>query len=112
MALTGFRIRPAAALAAVATVLPLPAAADCTCRALGTDFELGRSVCLSTSQGARLALCGMVLNNTSWHFSDVPCVVGQEFPGRVSGLVAQPAAEPLKLPIIPPADSARSRGLP
>ena len=107
---TGFRIRPAATLAVVATVLPLPAAADCTCRALGKDFELGRSVCLSTSQGPRLATCGLVLNNTSWHFSDAPCVVGQEFPGRVSGLIAHPAAEPL--PIVPRVDSARSRDLP
>jgi hypothetical protein len=112
MASTGFRIRSAAALAAVATILPPPAGADCTCRALGQHFALGRAVCLSTAQGPRLATCAMVLNNTSWRFSDVPCVVGQELPARVSGLVAHPAAEPLETPIAPPADSARSHGLP
>ena len=51
------------------------AAADCTCRARGQEFELGQSTCLATPKGARIATCGMVLNNTSWQFSDTPCVV-------------------------------------
>jgi len=51
------------------------AAADCICRARGEAFELGQSVCLPTAKGARIATCGMVLNNTSWQFSDTPCVV-------------------------------------
>ena len=67
-------LRLAAALAAAASLTAPPAAADCTCRALGRDFELGRVVCLSTPGGARLATCGMVLNNTSWRISDTPCV--------------------------------------
>ena len=49
--------------------------ADCTCRSQGRDYELGKSVCLQTPKGARIATCGMVLNNTSWQFSDTPCVV-------------------------------------
>ena len=53
------------------------AAADCTCRSQGRDYELGKSVCLSTPKGARIATCGMVLNNTSWQFSDTPCVVSE-----------------------------------
>jgi hypothetical protein len=51
------------------------AAADCTSRARGQDFELGQSTCLATAKGARIAICGMVLNNTSWQFSDTPCMV-------------------------------------
>jgi hypothetical protein len=51
--------------------------ADCTCRSQGRDFELGKSVCLQTPKGARIATCGMVLNNTSWQFSDTPCVVSE-----------------------------------
>jgi hypothetical protein len=51
------------------------AAADCTCRARGQAFELGQSTCLATPKGARIATCGMVLNNTSWQFSETPCVV-------------------------------------
>ena len=51
------------------------AAADCTCRARGQEFELGQKTCLQTPKGARIATCGMVLNNTSWQFSDTPCVV-------------------------------------
>jgi hypothetical protein len=48
--------------------------ADCTCRAFGRDFDLGHSACLATNSGPRLAVCGMVLNNTAWRFSDTPCV--------------------------------------
>ena len=51
------------------------AVADCICRARGQEFELGQSTCLATPKGARIATCGMVLNNTSWQFSDTPCVV-------------------------------------
>jgi hypothetical protein len=61
------------ALVVVGAVLPA-AAAECTCRALGRSFELGEAACLSTPKGLRLATCVMVLNNTSWEFSDTPCV--------------------------------------
>jgi len=53
------------------------AAADCTCRSQGRDYDLGKSVCLQTPKGARIATCGMVLNNTSWQFSETPCVVSE-----------------------------------
>src|SRR5256885_15088276 len=52
-------------------------AADCTCRSQGRDYELGKSVCLQSPKGPRIATCGMVLNNTSWQFSDTPCVISQ-----------------------------------
>jgi hypothetical protein len=64
------------------------AAADCTCRAGGRDYGLGRSACLSTPTGFRLATCDMVLNNTSWKISATPCVEatapgpGEERPAR------------------------------
>ena len=56
-------------------------AAECTCRSQGHDYELGKSVCLQTPKGARIATCGMVLNNTSWQFSDTPCVISQASDG-------------------------------
>jgi hypothetical protein len=60
---------------AAATALPASsAAADCTCRAPGREIPLGKSACLTTPQGPRLAVCVMVLNNTSWQFSETPCV--------------------------------------
>ena len=52
-----------------------PASADCTCRSQGRDYELGQSVCLQSPKGARIATCGMVLNNTSWQFTETPCTV-------------------------------------
>ena len=51
------------------------AAADCICLAQGREFALGQSVCLVSPKGPRIAVCGMVLNNTSWQFSETPCVV-------------------------------------
>ena len=51
--------------AALAALAAAPAWADCTCRAHGRDFGLGRTICLSTASGNRLATCDMVLNNTS-----------------------------------------------
>jgi hypothetical protein len=85
-------IRFATVLAAAAFFTPLPAAADCTCRALGRDFELGRSACLSTPNGWRYATCGMVLNNTSWRISDTPCILVQGEPEHVSALAPRKAA--------------------
>jgi len=71
-----------AALAIVALIAASHAsfAAECTCRSQGRDYELGKSVCLQTPKGARIATCGMVLNNTSWQFSDTPCVVSEATP--------------------------------
>lgn len=66
----------------------LSPAADCTCRSQGRDYELGTSVCLQTPKGARIATCGMVLNNTSWQFSDTPCVISQ-MPGEASPRLEQ-----------------------
>jgi len=64
-----------AGLAAASFALPARADPDCTCRAQGREFALGQSVCLVSPKGPRIATCGMVLNNTSWQFSDTPCVV-------------------------------------
>jgi hypothetical protein len=46
---------------------------NCTCRAKGTDFQVGDLVCLSTPNGASMARCEMVLNNTSWKVLNAPC---------------------------------------
>jgi hypothetical protein len=31
-------------------------------------------VCLQTPKGPRIAVCVMVLNNTSWQISETPCI--------------------------------------
>jgi len=46
---------------------------DCVCRAQGRTFAVGESVCLRTAAGPRVALCGMVLNNTSWELTERSC---------------------------------------
>jgi len=62
-------------LAADALISAAAADPNCTCRARGQSFELGQSTCLPSPKGPRIATCGMVLNNTSWEFSDTPCVI-------------------------------------
>ena len=69
--------RASLAVIALIAVSDASLAADCTCRSQGRDYELGKSVCLQTPKGARIATCGMVLNNTSWQFSDTACVVSE-----------------------------------
>jgi hypothetical protein len=78
------RVFLAATVALIAAFDARPAAADpdCTCRARGRDFVLGQSVCLATPSGARIATCAMVLNNTSWQFTETPCVVSHLPPAR------------------------------
>jgi hypothetical protein len=46
---------------------------NCICRAQGRTFTVGQNACLQTPAGPRVAECGMVLNNTSWHFTERPC---------------------------------------
>jgi hypothetical protein len=56
-----------------ARVLQAQAHDQCYCRAQGRTFAVGESTCLRTASGPRLAECGMVLNNTSWNFTERPC---------------------------------------
>jgi hypothetical protein len=62
----------------------------CTCRAHGRNVEIGNTVCLATAKGFRLATCHVVLNNTSWTISNVPCVTSrfdlQSAKQRIAGL--------------------------
>jgi len=78
-----------AALSATATTASQ--AADCICRAQGREFELGETVCLASPKGPRIATCGMVLNNTSWQFSETPCVISaapvRETPYRAANVL-------------------------
>lgn len=48
---------------------------SCICRAQGIDHELGTTICLRGPKGPRMAQCVMVLNNTSWKFSEAPCAL-------------------------------------
>ena len=46
---------------------------DCTCRYGGQSYAQNACLCLKTPNGARLACCGKVLNNSSWRFTDEMC---------------------------------------
>lgn len=52
---------------------PVSQPAECSCRAQGRSFEVGETACLRVGESSRVAQCGMVLNNTSWRFTDQPC---------------------------------------
>jgi len=74
--ITGVAALMATRVAVLTAAMGVSAASpECTCRAMGRSFDLGRTVCLSTPNGPRVATCVMVLNNTSWEFSETPCVV-------------------------------------
>lgn len=45
----------------------------CSCRSQGRDFRLGERVCLRTHLGMVIAVCDLVLNNSSWILTDEPC---------------------------------------
>ncbi|WP_293858870.1 hypothetical protein [uncultured Alsobacter sp.] len=63
-----------------------PQLPPCTCRANGQDFQMGEVACLRTSQGARLARCVMVLNNSSWETIQQSCPsADRAFTPRPSG---------------------------
>lgn len=65
---------------------------SCTCRFKGHDYSLGESICLNGSDGSRMATCGMVLNNTSWQFSNAPCPLSRLQPdSKPAGLKPVPA---------------------
>ena len=52
----------------------------CTCRYQGEDFVLGEEVCMDRTTGSTMARCEMVLNNTSWKFTEAPCPVTNVLP--------------------------------
>lgn len=57
-----------------------PDPASCICRAQGQDHELGATICLRGPRGPRIAKCVMVLNNTSWKFTNAPCAMAEASP--------------------------------
>jgi len=50
---------------------------SCTCRYKGSDYGIGESICLKSPNGMKMATCSMVLNNTSWKFSNAPCPLSE-----------------------------------
>ena len=46
---------------------------NCKCLYAGGIARQGETRCIKTSEGPRLARCGMVLNNSSWTFSKEAC---------------------------------------
>ena len=52
-----------------ATGLPIP----CRCRYQGRDVVLGTRVCMNMPNGTVMARCDLLLNNTTWVPTDVPC---------------------------------------
>ena len=64
-----------AALAFCLVALPAFAGPDCKCRSKdGSYVPEGGFACLKATDGSqRLAQCSMVLNNTAWKFTEMPC---------------------------------------
>lgn len=61
------------------------AAADCTCRARGHDYQHGERVCLSGPNGSWIATCGMSQNVASWLITNEPCTISMRaLPGTLA----------------------------
>lgn len=72
------------------------AAADCTCRARGHDYQHGERVCLAGPEGPRLATCGMSQNVASWLISNEACTVSAlELPVQLAVETRLPEPAPL-----------------
>lgn len=56
---------------------PVFAGKDCTCSHKGEKVPEGQKACIKTSNGAQMAQCSRVLNNTSWKFLGTPCPTAQ-----------------------------------
>ncbi len=54
---------------------PQLAAAECICLNRGVEVSEGKTACIQTSQGGRLALCEKNLNVTNWKFLGEGCLV-------------------------------------
>jgi len=61
---------------------------SCTCRFKGESYAIDSCVCLSTSEGPRLACYGFVLNNTSWNFTKKLCPVAEGSPSMTNQSLA------------------------
>ena len=64
---------PAMALLFCATFPWAAQGHNCRCLYAGGLVEQGKTACIKTSEGYRLARCEMFLNNSSWKFSEKPC---------------------------------------
>ncbi len=78
------------------TVAATAQSVSCTCRYQGQDYGIGESICLKGSNGMRMATCAMVLNNTSWKFSNAPCPLTLWEPDRALPDTEWNAEEPIK----------------
>ena len=69
-----------------------PAAADCTCRAAGQNYDQGQLFCIRLSTGTYLARCGMILNNSAWIKVSDGCPEANATPildGRTNGTTVE-----------------------
>ncbi len=87
-------LAPGPAVAQSAAVAPGTAGGgiDCTCRYGGQSYAQNACVCLMTPNGARLACCGKVLNNSSWKFTRDMCPTAGVKPPAIQGYAALSSA--------------------
>jgi hypothetical protein len=50
----------------------------CRCRFQGKDLQLGAEVCMNTPNGTMLARCDLLLNNTTWAPTSIPCQLNSQ----------------------------------
>ncbi len=76
------------------------AAPSCKCRYAGKTVEVNTCVCLNMAAGPQMACCNMVINNTSWTFSQKSCPMSSlplPLPMSLPGATVQTAAVPERI---------------
>lgn len=94
---------------AIVCLGPAESAAEtqCTCRYAGQSYALGACVCIDRpGSGQQFACCGMVLNNTSWKFSDKGCPTAMSEPADPAQMSTVSGNDSAVAPIsaLPPPD--------
>ena len=84
----------AALLVGAAAATPAAAGSACKCRYFGKFFGLGQSICIR----GRVATCSLVLNNSSWQFTERRCSPSATRQSRPRSVARSAGREKVRLP--------------
>lgn len=82
-----------AVVALSAVIISSAVGAECQCRYQGKQFKQGQVVCIRVDGTAKLARCGMNLNNSSWVFVKTACPTALPTPPTMSVVARLPSAK-------------------
>lgn len=88
---SGIVVCASAWMTLLAAVPAARAEPNCACRYQGESYAVESCVCIDRGEGAQLACCELVLNNTSWSFTSEDCPSASRPQPQSTQQAAQPA---------------------